>query len=55
MDGNRDPQRDERSRRSKKAHIQPPPREIKPTVKPGQDEHEIGQFTGQGSPGIEKK
>jgi hypothetical protein len=41
--------------RSKKAHVAPPPREIKPKIKPGADEKEIGQFTGSGNPGLEKK
>ncbi len=41
--------------RSKKAHVAPPPREIKPKSKPGADEKEIGQFTGPGNSGLEKK
>jgi hypothetical protein len=44
-----------RQQRSKKAHIEPPPRQFKPRVKPGADEKEIGQFIGAGSPGREKK
>jgi hypothetical protein len=55
MDGNGNPDRDERVRRSKKAHIKPPLRRIRPTVKPGRDEREVGQFTGEGNPGLEKK
>ena len=55
MESDRKPRTDRRSTRSKKAHIAPPPRELKPDVKPGGDEREIREFTGQGSPGLEKK
>ncbi len=44
-----------RPARSKKARIAPPKRAIKPKVRPGADEKEIGQFTGPGNPGLEKK
>jgi hypothetical protein len=42
--------------RSKKAHIPAPPRKIGPTVKPNPgDEREVGQFTHEGGPALEKK
>jgi hypothetical protein len=42
--------------RSKKAHIPPPPRKIAPNVKPNAgDEREVGQFTHEGGPALEKK
>jgi hypothetical protein len=42
--------------KSDKAHIPPPPRKIAPRGKAaGGDEREIGQFTHEGGPALEKK
>lgn len=42
--------------RSKKAHMAQPPKKLAPHVAPQQAEaRDIGQFTGAGSPGLEKK
>jgi len=43
-------------KRSKKAHITPPPRELPPHLAPEHEERrDTGQFTGEGSSGLEKK
>jgi hypothetical protein len=44
------------SNKSKKAHVKPPPRKLAPRGEErAQDEREIGQFSGQGTPPLLKK
>jgi hypothetical protein len=42
--------------RSRKAHIASPPRKLAPSIQPkGGVEREVGQFTHEGGPALEKK